>query len=97
MYNGKRSLIKENHLLDNVLHNIITMTEIRRPAMDCNVGGVYTLDSSEPPSLSDQYTALTFFDLGVVIELNEAGEWIIIDCRDDFEINREYSVIIYSI
>lgn len=61
VYNGKRSLIKENHLLDNVLHKIIAMIEIRRPAMDGNVGGVYTLDSSEPPSLGDQYTALTFF------------------------------------
>lgn len=90
VYNGKRSLIKENHLLDNVLHKIIAMTEIRRPAMDGNVGGVYTLDSSEPPSLGDQYTALTFFDLGVVIELNEAGEWIIVDCLPNFATNREF-------
>lgn len=90
VYNGKQSLIKENHLLDNVLHKIITMTAIRRPAMDGNVGGVYTLDSSEPPSLGDQYTALTFFDLGVVIELNEAGEWIIVDCLLNFATNREF-------
>ena len=90
VYNGKQSLIKENHLLDNVLHKIIAMTEIRRPAMDGNVGGVYTLDSSEPPSLGDQYTALTFFDLGVVIELNEAGEWIIVDCLLNFATNREF-------
>lgn len=90
VYNGKRSLIKENHLLDNVLHKIIAMTETRRPAMDGNVGGVYTLDSSEPPSLGDQYTALTFFDLGVVIELNEAGEWIIVDCLPNFATNREF-------
>ncbi len=34
VYNGKRSLIKENHLLDNVLHKTIAMIEIRRPAMD---------------------------------------------------------------
>ena len=26
-YNGKQSLIKENHLLDNVLHKIIAMTQ----------------------------------------------------------------------
>ena len=90
VYNGKQSLIKENHLLDNVLHKIITMTAIRRPAMDGNVGGVHTLDSSEPLSLGDQYTALTFFDLGVVIELNEAGEWIIVDCLLNFATNREF-------
>lgn len=90
VYNGKQSLIKENHLLDNVLHKIIAMTETRRPALDGNVGGVYTLDSSETPLLGDQYTTLTFFDLGVVIELNEAGEWIIVECLPSFATNREF-------
>ena len=90
VYSSKQSLVKDNDRLDNVLYKIMTMTEIKRQAPDCVGGSAYIMDCSEPPSLGEHYSTLTFFDLGVVVELNEEGSWIIVDCRSDFAINREY-------
>ena len=90
VYACHQSLDKDNNMLDNVLHKIATKLNTKRPIPELVSGYVYIMNCSEPPSLGEDVTTLTFFDLGVVVELNEEGSWIIIDCRDDFEINREY-------